>query len=249
MLRRRATAPRDALAIRDEATRVLRSSLLVTLENLPNPQNPIVVVTSPNASEGKTTIAAALARSLSAGGRRTVLVDLDLRHPDAHNALGRDGAVGASDVLRGEVRLEDALQHVTGPDRTSFYFLPAGGAVANPTELLGTARARPLLRSLATQADIVLVDSAPILPVADTLVIGRLSAGALLVLQSRTTSMPSAIRARDLLVRNQVRVLGAVVNRYEAGESEEGYGYGYGYGPRVADAAGDDAPAEPQDRP
>ena len=117
----------------------------------------------------------------------------------------------------------------------SMYFLATGPQVANPTELFATPRAGWLLETLAAQADIVLLDTPPVLPVADTLVIGRPAAGAVLVVEARTPA-PAAKSAKDALTRNQTRILGVVLNRFESKYTrygygqEDGYGYGYGYG-------------------
>jgi Mrp family chromosome partitioning ATPase len=87
-----------------------------------------------------------------------------------------------------------------------------------------------LLDALATQADIVVVDTPPVLPVADTLVIGRMAAGALLVVEARKTPVAAIQRAKDALTRSQTRLLGLVVNKMQAKDADLGYGYGYGYG-------------------
>jgi len=226
-----------------EAFRVLRSNLLVAISEF---DNPVVVVTSAYAGEGKTSICVDLAESLAAAGPRVVVVDLDLRHPDAHRLLGARNDVGVSDVLLDRRPLEECLQYAELPPTdesarpAAMYFLGTGPAVSNPTELLATARTGRLLETLAQQADIVLLDTPPVLPVADTLVIGRLSAGAMLVVEAQRTPAPAAKRAKDALTRNQTRLLGVVLNKFQAkyagygyGEAYgygDGYGYGYGYG-------------------
>lgn len=214
--------------IQREAMRVLRSNLQVALSDL---QNPIVVVTSPNPAEGKTSTCVPLALSLAESGTRVVLVDLDLRHPDAHRLLDRPNTVGVVDILRGKAVVDDALQFVPTKRNMGLYFLSTGSSCDNPTELLGTGRTVLLLNALAQQADIVLVDTAPVLPVADTLVVGRLAAGALLVVEARRTPLPAIHRAKDALTRNQTRILGLVLNRLRAQDAAYSYGYyGYGYG-------------------
>ncbi len=108
------------------------------------------------------------------------------------------------------------------------YFLSAGSPVSSPTELLATARMGRVLNGLAAQADIVLLDAPPILPVADTLVIGRMVAGAVLVVEARRTPVEAVRQSKDALTRNQTRILGVVLNKMD--QREIGYGYGYGYG-------------------
>jgi capsular exopolysaccharide synthesis family protein len=216
-----------------EAFRVLRSNLLVGLGDL---ERPTVLVTSANEGEGKTSTCAALARSFAMAGKRTVVLDLDLRHPDIHHRLGGHNEVGVTDVLLRRRSLEDCLQLIevgAGPRGAprSLYLLATGPRVDDPTELLGAARTGRLLDEISSQADIVLVDTPPILPVADTLVIGRFAAGALLVVEARRTPIPSVQRAKDALIRNQTRLLGMVVNKLSPSDGY-GYGYGYGYGDR-----------------
>jgi receptor protein-tyrosine kinase len=210
------------LATAKEAFRVLRSNLLVAIADL---DNPTVVITSAYAREGKTSTCVSLAQSLAAAGSRVVLVDLDLRNPDSHRLLGTHNEVGVSNVLLDNRELEDCLQYVElGVTRAGMYFLGTGPQVSSPTELLSTPRMGKLLESLAADADIVILDAPPVLPVADTLVIGRLAAGAVLVVEARRTPAPAVKRAKDALTRNQTRLLGVVLNKFRP--TITGYGYG-----------------------
>jgi capsular exopolysaccharide synthesis family protein len=226
-------------AAQAEAYRILRSNLEVALLDL---QRPTVVVTSAYAGEGKTSTTVNLARTLAIAGRRVVLVDLDLRHPDAHKWLGVPSEVGASDVLLRRRSLSQCLQFIALGDgegsSDGLYLLPAGTAVPNPAELLSGPRTPALLDALADQADLVLIDTPPVLPVADALVIGRMVAGAVLVVETRRAPIGAVRKAKDALIRNQTRLLGVVVNKLQPRDAraDEGYGYGYGYGyPHAAD--------------
>jgi len=219
-----------AVGVRDESFRLIRSQLLVMLADL---NNPTVVVTSSLADEGKTATCAALAVSLARSGRRVVAVDVDLRHPNLHERFGAHNEFGLSDVLLGRVQLEDALQYIElEDDGQGFYFLATGSGTNNPTELLGTARIARMLDVLSGQADVLLLDTPPVLPVADTLVIGRMAAGAILVVESRSTPVPAVMQAKDALTRNQTRLLGVVLNKVQSRDLTTGIGYGYGYGSR-----------------
>jgi capsular exopolysaccharide synthesis family protein len=216
----------------EEALRILRSNLGVALMDL---ERPTVIFTSPNPNEGKTAICSNLAMSFAAAGRRVVLVDLDLRHPNAHRLVGAHNDFGVSDVLLNERSLEDAIQYIPlptphGQSDWGLYFLGTGRPVANPTELLGSGRTHQLLDGLARQADLVLLDAPPVLPVADSLVIGRMAAGAVLVTESRRTAIDSVNKAKDLLTRNQTRLLGVVLNKFQRRDAVASFGYGYGYG-------------------
>jgi capsular exopolysaccharide synthesis family protein len=221
----------------EEAFRVLRSNLSVSLADI---TSPTVVVTSANPNEGKTLTCCSLAASFADAGQRVVLVDLDLRHPNAHSLIGAHNEYGATDVLLGRRSLESCLQYVElagppGAARRGLYFLATGSPVANPTELIGTNRTARLLDGLAAQADLVLLDTPPVLPVADTLVIGRMAAGAVLVTEARKTEIGALQKAKDLLIRNQTRLLGIVLNKFEQRDAPYGYGYGYGYGSTPVD--------------
>ncbi len=200
-----------------EAFRVLRSNLAVTL---PEVDDPIVVVTSALPREGKTSTCVSLAQSLAAAGSRVALVDLDLRDPSSHTMLGAHNNAGVSDVLLERKSVEDCLQYVefgvTASARpTGMCFLSAGHSADTPTELLSTPRIRRLLERLAGVTDIVLIDAPPVLAVADTLVIGRLASGAILVVEARRTPVPAVKKAKDMLTRNQTRLLGVVLNKFK----------------------------------
>jgi non-specific protein-tyrosine kinase len=227
------TPPRIIPSFQEEAYRVLRSNLIVSLGDL---ERPTVIVTSAYAGEGKTATAVNLSCSLAMTGQRVVLVDFDLRHPDLHRWVGLDNSVGVSDVLLGNKTLDECLGYVevgAGDWTRGMYVLRAGPPVDNPTELLGSRRTVGLLESLASQADVVIIDTPPVLLVADTLVIGRMTAGALMVVESRRTAIGAVQHTKDALIRNQTRILGVVLNKFrsrDAGESSYGYGYGYGYG-------------------
>lgn len=229
--RRRATFGSDAS--RGEALRILRTNVLVATNDLPKP---IILVTSALPEEGKTSTCSELALALARDGHRVVLVDADLRHPAAHRWIGGRNDSGLSDVLRGKKPLRQCLQYVEigkGATRAGLYFLATGPSTAAPAELLGTDRMRSTLTALAEEADYVLIDSPPVLPVADALVLGHLAAGAVLVVASRSTPAPSVIKARDALTRNQTRMLGVIINKLDAEDLAADYGYGFEYGGEV----------------
>jgi protein-tyrosine kinase len=219
---------------------VLRSNLLVALSDL---ANPIVVITSAHEGEGKTSTCAGLARTLASSGQRIVVVDFDLRHPDLHRQFKAHNEIGVSSFLREQEELSKCLQFVElreRGDNVGLYLLAAGPAVNNPTELLTAGRTKRLLDALAAQADVVLVDTPPVLPIADTLEIGRMAAGAILVVEARRTEINTAQRAKDALIQNQTRLLGVIVNKVPRDEVTFGYGQEY-----PAPANGSSAAPEP----
>jgi capsular exopolysaccharide synthesis family protein len=217
----------------DEAFRVLRSNLFVALSDL---ANPIVVITSAQAGEGKTSTCAGLAVSLASVGQRVVVVDFDLREPDLHRYFGVSNELGVTSFLLEREPLANCLQYIaldqSGADDQGLYLMSTGPAVSNPTELLTAERTKRLLDALAEQADVVLVDSPPVLPIADTLEIGRMAAGAILVVEARRTEAVAAQRAKDALTQNQTRLLGVIINKVPSDEIS--YGYGAPYAPAAA---------------
>lgn len=207
-----------------ESIRVLRANLGVALADL---DQPAVIVTSANPGEGKTSTCCHLAASFATSGQRVVLVDLDLRHPRAHELVGGHNEFGASDVLLGRRRLADSLQYLElsaydGRPPVGLYFLAAGAETASPADLLAGGRTARLLEGLAGQADVVLLDTPPVLPVADALVVGRIAAGAVLVTEAGRTGLVDLAKAKDLLIRSRTRLLGVVLNRAEPGASDYG---------------------------
>lgn len=209
----------------NEAFRVVRTNLEIALLEL-DPCS--IIVTSAHQGEGKTSTCAQLARSFAEAGRRVVALDLDLRQPALHSSFEVTNSLGASDVLTERCRLEEAIRYIevpsmSGTNTVFLNLLTAGSTPSNPTELLGTERTARLLTALTAQADVVLIDTPPVLPVADTLVLARLVGGALLVIDD-DTPLESARAVKGALTRNNAHVLGAVLNRYE----QDGAGqYGY----------------------
>jgi capsular exopolysaccharide synthesis family protein len=230
------STPDQWVVQRDEVFRLLRSNLLVALEEL---ERPTVIVTSAMPDEGKTTICSHLAVSLAQAGLRVVAIDVDFRHANLHTLFGASNEAGLSDVLQEGLVAEEVLQYcVVGPGEMGLYVLPTGRGVPNPTELLGSGRMARLLESMAFQADVVLLDTPPVLPVADALVLGRMAAGAILVVESRRTPITALQKAKDALTRNQTRLLGIVLNKVQPRDLGQST---YGYGAFTADGDGDTA--------
>lgn len=238
--RRGTTVDQDDHASFEEAYRVIRSNMLVSLTDLKRPR---VIITSANPGEGKTVTCANLAVSFARAGQRVVLVDLDLRHPDAHHLVGAHNRFGVCDLLLGQRTLEESLQYLPLPgldaqSAQALYFLGTGPQVRNPTELLGMGRTSILLDELGRQADLILIDAPPVLPVADMLVIGRIVTGVILVVEARRTTVAEITKSKDLLTRNQTRILGMVLNKVRQRDGNYGDAYGYGYGTPVSSEDG-----------
>jgi len=185
----------------------------------------VVQITSSTAGEGKTTTLANLGVALSAAGMRVVMVCCDLRRPRIHEFFGLGNEVGFTSVLLGKESLSGALQQVPGNDH--LFLLASGPLPPNPSELLSSARALEVLTSLQAGADIVLVDSPPVLPVTDALVLSGKVDATLMVVVAGATTRKDVARTVELLRRVDAPLVGAVLNG--VGTAGEGKGYGYAY--------------------
>ena len=207
-----------------EAYRSLRTSLQFVSLDAPIT---LVQVTSPNAAEGKTTTAANLAVAFARAGRRTVVVGCDLRKPRLHDFFGLSNSVGFTTILLGESTLGDALQRVEGEPNLAV--ISGGPPPPNPSELLASPLTGDVLVRLKEEADMVVLDAAPVLPVTDAAVLAPQVDGTILVASAGQTSRGELQRAVELLAHVNARVVGVALNGAE-GAAAYGYTYGgYGY--------------------
>jgi capsular exopolysaccharide synthesis family protein len=219
-----------------EAYRTLRTNLrFLSLER------PLqtVMVTSTLAEEGKSTTTANLAVALAEGGMRTVLVSADLRRPTTHRFFDLADSGGIVSILDGGSTVEGALVETAVPN---LRVLPAGGRPPNPTEILASSRFTEILESLASIADIVLIDAPPVLGLADSSALASKVDGVLFVVDMSQVPRRSLSHAAEQIRKAGGRVLGTVMNSVEGGEGGYGYyyqNYYYGYsddGPRSDEA-------------
>ena len=205
-------APDRAAASFEDAYQMLRAGLSAALSDIKQPR---VMVTSPTDGEGKTVTCINLAICFAKAGHRVVVVDSDLRHPDAHRLLGARNEAGLTDLLLGRRPPERCLQFLELPGGGGIYFVGTGPIADNPAELLSRDATLKVLDVIGEQADIMLVDTPPVLTVADSLIIGRQVSGALMVVQAHRSTVPEVRRAKEVLERNQTRVFGVVLNRFD----------------------------------
>jgi capsular exopolysaccharide synthesis family protein len=168
-----------------------------------------LLVTSAESGEGKTSLSAHLAASLARVGFRTLLIDADLRNPSLHRLLDLPLTAGLSELLREQASTEEAVRQTQLPGLS---FLPAGWWDMAALQSLARERGPALLRSLQEQFDFVIVDSAPLLPVADSLLIAQHVDGVLLSLLRDVSRGDAVLAAQERLEMLGVRLLGAVVN-------------------------------------
>jgi capsular exopolysaccharide synthesis family protein len=181
----------------------------------------VIMVTSAVSGEGKTSLSAQLAASLARIGKKTLLLDFDLRNGNLHRTFNTPPAPGLSEVLRGELDVFDAVQavHFKG-----LSLVPAGQINDETLHALAQdGRLRQLFDLLRPYYDFILVDSSPVLPVADALLVAKHVDGVVFSVLREVSQLPKMYTACQRLAMLNVRVLGAVVN----GVSAEAYGYGY----------------------
>ncbi|MGY1732283.1 polysaccharide biosynthesis tyrosine autokinase [Geodermatophilus sp. SYSU D01045] len=236
-----ATAPRSAPA---EAFRSLRTAVQFAAR----PGQPLtLLVTSSRPAEGKSTVAANLALTLAEAGSRVALVDADLRRPSVATTFDLEGAVGLTTALIGHADVEDVLQPygTTGLD-----VLTAGALPPNPSELLASPAMTEVLERLGAGHDVVVVDTAPLLPVTDAAVLARGAARTLVVADASRTRRGVLRQALDLLGRVDARVVGVVLTHVRRSRTDV-YGYeqlGEPDGPVPAPSAGPRVGAVPAAR-
>jgi capsular exopolysaccharide synthesis family protein len=204
-----------------ESYRTLRAAVqFLTIERTLD----IVQVTSPQPGEGKSTTASNLAFAAARGGQRVVLVDCDLRKPQIHSMFDLSNSAGFSSVMLKKDSLQDALKRLS--EEPNLKVLTSGPTPPNPSELLSASRAKKLFASLAEAFDLVIIDSPPVLPVADATVLAGLADGVILVGTSGTTERRSLLKTIDRLEKVDAPLIGTVLNRHDA---TDGSGYAYTY--------------------
>jgi len=194
-----------------EAYRNIRTSLFFSA---PAEEAKVLVVTSGGPGDGKTTTCANLAVVIAQSGKRVLLVDGDLRRSRLHEAFGLDGSIGLTNVLVGQATLEQAVQRPThnGAVLENLHVLTAGPSPPNPAELLGSENMRKLLSEAREKYDRVILDSAPVLFVADASILAGLSDGVIVVVKAAKNTRNVAARAVDQLKGVRARILGGVLN-------------------------------------
>jgi capsular exopolysaccharide synthesis family protein len=169
----------------------------------------VVMVTSATTQEGRTTVASQLAASLARAGRRTLLVDGDVRRPALHALFDVPLEDGLCEVLRAEVDVADVIRptHAEG-----LWLLTAGYCDMNAIHALATEQMQPAFEKLRSEYDFIIIDGAPVLGMSDALIFGQYCDGAILSVRRDFSQMPKINEAASLLQSVGVRLIGSVVN-------------------------------------
>jgi polysaccharide biosynthesis transport protein len=226
-----ATIPQEAFPGKKETHEVhesfqtLRSSL--TYFNVDEPLRTLLVVSALK-GEGKTTVATNLAVAYATSGLRVILVDADLRKPDAAQRMSLDQKAGVSQVVAGSLSVHDALEEFS-PFGDRLRVMPAGAVPPNPSALLGSRRMAELITELEQQADLVIIDSTPLLNVSDAYPLLDKVSGIVPLVRLDKTPRDAIRRMLKIINSTGGKVLGMVATDGKRRISG-GYGYGYGYG-------------------
>ena len=216
--------PRSPIA---EAYRALRTSILLSIAK----RGPyVLLVTSSNSSEGKTSTAINLATALGQSGASVLLVDCDLRKPGVGHTLGLDSRKGISSIFAGRHTLEESLQKYEA--LPNLWILPAGPVASSPAEMLASPLAEKLLSDLRERFTYIVIDSPPLLAVTDATILSTFVDGALLVVEGGVTPRRAVARARKMLMATGVRIMGVALNKIDSrhGAYYGYYGHSYSYG-------------------
>jgi succinoglycan biosynthesis transport protein ExoP len=218
--------PRSAIA---ESYRTFRTSLLLSRAGGLRS----IVVTSVASSEGKTITSANLAVVLAQLNKRVLLIDADLHRPRVHEVFGISNRVGLVSLLAENADPESVAVPSAVP---GLFVIPSGPNSPNPSGLLASETMKRFLERSATEFDYIVIDSPPVGPVADAMIIGNHADGVVLCVRGGVTPRERVVQVRDRLLRSNVRILGVVLNNVD--QSSSSY-YAY-YGGYVDVAYGED---------
>ena len=217
-----------------ESFRSLRTSLL---SKYADEGTKIIVVTSAQPLEGKTTTAANIAMALAYGGARVLLIDADMRRPGLHRPLRLTNERGLSQVLTGQARVRDVIQRTVDPNLLA---ITAGRTPPNPSELLSSERMKTLLANLTHGPfNWIIVDTPPVLAVTDAVILAPMVTGVTFVVGAEMTRRRLAERAIETVMQSRPRYAGVVLNKVNFEKNKYYYSryYGHQYKNYYAEAA------------
>lgn len=207
-----------------EAYRVIRTSIQFAQAGK---ELKTLAVTSCMPNEGKSITVANLAVVLTQAGKSVLLLDCDMRNPTVHKNFNLSNKVGLSSCISMGTALSDAVQKTS---IEGLYALTGGVIPPNPSELLGSEQMKNVLQRAKEQYDYVLIDTPPVMPVTDALIVGRFVDGMILVIASAEVKVEMARDVKNQLVNAGANILGVVLNRVRSEHHGYGYGYYYYYG-------------------
>lgn len=186
-----------------------------------------ILITSPNPGEGKSTTVANLAMIMAQAELKTIVVDADLHKPTIHKLFGLSNSTGLTDLLRAA---ESDLEYYLKPtDFEKLHVLTSGPLPPNPAEILGSQRMVDLLNRLEDKADVIIIDSPPVLAATEAIILSNRVDGVLLVCTAKKTRLRTMKDTIERLSTARAHILGGVVNQVPKTQGYQSYSYSYGY--------------------
>lgn len=187
----------------------------------------ILMVTSAEPSEGKSTTAYKLARDFGVLGSKVIVVDADMRKPAIHRQFGLDNTVGLSNVLTNTVAKDKLPQIIRRTSAENVWTITSGTIPPNPADLLSSQRMALLVGHLAERFDLVIIDSPPVIGLSDAPILGRLARGTLLVVSSNQVTRKAAALALKRLRSSGAHIIGAAMSKFSVSKFDYKYAYSY----------------------
>lgn len=209
----------DVHSIAGEAYRALRTSLLLSTAGTP-PKT--ILITSGQASEGKSTTAVNMAISLAQLGSKVLIIDCDLRRPSIHKHLNISSAKGTTNYLSSNTDLESLIQELAIPN---LFAITSGPIPPNPAELLSSPKMKEMIKLLGKSFDHIIIDSPPVVNVTDPIILSTLVDGTVMVIHSGKSTRGIVQRSRQELQSVRAKIFGVVLNNVNF--AREGYDYHY----------------------
>lgn len=240
---RKKKASSDALVVQNAAKTLLAN---IRFASVDRPVKSIVLTSSvPN--EGKSTVAYNLAQAIASSGKRTLLVECDMRRHSLADMVGARARHGIYAVLSGQVELDEA---VVATSHRNLFFLDSEPHIPNPADILSSQRFRKLVAQMESDFDYVVIDTPPVGTFVDAAIIAVLADATALVVRERFVKRAELQNAYDQLKKADANVIGVIMNMCEAESSEYYYAYYNKEGKRVRKSEGhvSDGPQLPQQR-
>lgn len=169
-----------------------------------------IMITSANSGEGRTATASNLAVQMAQGGKKTILIDCDVRNPQIHNLFNLSNEQGLLNFLTGEKKIADIIQTTT--EQENLYVLTSGTVPFNSAKLIDSPRLKDLFKLIAESFEYVVIDTAPLIKVADAQIISQYTDGCILVIGVGQIDRGSIISSKELLETVNANILGVVLN-------------------------------------
>lgn len=211
-----------------EQFRIIRSNLQYVLNKT---ERPSILVTSSYSGEGKSFVSTNMGAVLALTGKKTVILEFDIRKPKVLSGLGMKKSAGISNFLVGKAELKDLIVQV--PDKTNLYVLPCGPIPPNPSELLLESKVAEMFEWLRKEFEVIIIDTAPVGMVSDAMTLGKFADSTLYLVRQGHTYKKQVTLIDELYRENKLPKVSIVINdvKLKPGYGYYGYGrYGYGYG-------------------